>query len=183
MPYPTRSCAVIDFYTSVVCHVIQREYRNNMVKNDVDGGSRVKFFDTEVVIKKPESSLCLGKAYHYFDVVSISVVEFKDKHCNDDQPLVFSIKVFGKDGNDVKLYKQLTTIVPNDWNINLFAICLCEVVMKQSNTLFIYLSPEKDDSIEDISGLNLLYKESTSKLIFDSYSSLAQSFVDGGKYR
>ena len=55
--------------------------------------------------------------------------------------------------------------------------------MKQSNTLFIYLSPEKDDSIEDISGLNLLYKESTSKLIFDSYSSLAQSFVDGGKYR
>ena len=91
--------------------------------------------------------------------------------------------MFGKDGNDVKLYKQLTTIVPNDWNINLFAIYLCEVVMKQSNTLFIYLSPKKDDSIEDISGLNLLHKESTSKLIFDSYSSLAQSFVDGGKYR
>ena len=37
--------------------------------------------------------------------------------------------------------------------------------MKQSNTLFIYLSPEKDDSIEDISGLNLLYKESTSAII------------------
>ena len=84
MPYPTRSCAVIDFYTSVVCHVIQREYRNNMVKNVVDGGSRVKFFDTEVVIKKPESSLCLGEVNHYFDVVSISVVEFIDKHCNDN---------------------------------------------------------------------------------------------------
>ena len=63
----------------------------------------------------------------------------------------------------MKLYKQLTTIVPNDWNINLFAIYLCEVVMKQA---FIYLNPQKDDSIEDISGLNTLYKESTSKLIF-----------------
>ena len=89
--------------------------------------------------------------------------------------------MFGKDGNDVKLYKQLTTIVPNDWNINLFAIYLCEVVMKQSNTLFIYLSPKKDDSIEDISGLNTLYKESTSKLMFDSHSSLAKSFINDGE--
>ena len=86
------------------------------------------------------------------DVVSISVVEFKDKQRNDNQLLVFSIKLFGKDGNDMKLYKQLTTIVPNDLNINLFAIYLCEVIMKQTNTLFIYLSPEKDDYIEDISG-------------------------------
>ena len=130
MPYPTRSCAVIDFYTSVVCHVIQREYRNNMIKIDVDAGSREIFFDTKVVTKKPESSLCLGKVNHYFDVVSISVVEFIDKHRNDNQPLVFSIKLVGKDGNDMKSYKQLTTIVPNDWNVNLFAIYLCEVVMK-----------------------------------------------------
>ena len=78
---------------------------------------------------------------HYFDVVSISVVEFIDKHCNDNQPLLLSIKLVGKDGNDVKLYKQLTTIVLNDWNINVFDIYLCEVVMKQSNTLFIYSSP------------------------------------------
>ena len=96
---------------------------------------------------------------------------------------MLSIKLFGKDGNDMKLYKQLTTIVPNNWNIDLFAIYLCEVVMKQANVLCIYLNPEKDDYIEDVSGSNTLYKESTSKLIFDSYSSLAQSFVDGGKYR
>ena len=83
----------------------------------------------------------------------------------------------------MKLYKQLTKIVPNDCNCNLFVIYLCEVVMKQANTLFINLNPEKDDSIEDISGLNTLYKDLTSTLIFDSYSSLAQSFVDGGKYR
>ena len=72
----------------------------------------------------------------------------------------------------MKLYKQLITIVPNDWNINLFALYLCEVVMKQAHILFVYLNREKDDSIEDISGLKTLYKESTSKLLFDSYSSL-----------
>ena len=120
---------------------------------------------------------------HYFDLISISVVEFIDKHRNENDPLIFLIKLFRKDGNDIKLYEQLTTIVPNDCNINLFAIYLCEVVMKQVNTLFIYLNPEKDYSIEDISGLNTLYRKSTSKLIFDSHSSLAQSFVDGGKYR
>ena len=136
-----------------------------MITVDVDAGSRVKFFDSKVVTKKPESSLCLGKVNHYFVVVSISVIEFIDKHRNENDPLIFSIKLFGKDGNDMKLYKQLTTIVPNNWNINLFAIYLCEVVLKQANTLFKYLTPEKDDSIEDISGLNTLYKESTSKLI------------------
>ena len=106
-----------------------------MIAVDVDTGSRVNCFDSKVVIKKPESSLCLGKVNHYFDIVSVSVVEFIDKHRNENDPLIFSIKLFGKDGNDMKLYKQLTTIVPNDWNINLFAIYLCEVVMKQANTL------------------------------------------------
>ena len=89
MPYPTRSCAIIEFYISVVCHVIQREYRNNMISDDVDAGYRVSFFDSKVVTKKPESSLCLGKVNHYFDVVSISVVEFIDKHRNENDPLVF----------------------------------------------------------------------------------------------
>jgi len=154
-----------------------------MIAIDVEGGSRVKFLDTEHVTRTPESSSYLGKVNHYFDVVSISGVEFIDKHRNDNHPLIFSIKLFGKDGNNMKLYKQLTTIVPNDWNLNLFAIYLCEVVMKKANKISIYLSPVKDDSIEDISGLNMLYKVSTSKLTLDSYSSLAQSFVDGGKYR
>ena len=54
--------------------------------------------------------------------------------------------------------------------------------MKHDNTLFVYLNPEKDDNIGDVSGLNTLYKESTSKLMFDTYNSLAQSFVNGGKY-
>ena len=85
--------------------------------------TELKFlFDFKVVTKKPESSLCLGRVNHYSDIVSISVVEFIDKHHNENDPLIFSIKLFGKSGNDMKLYKQLTTIVPNDWNINLFAI-------------------------------------------------------------
>ena len=73
-------------------------------------------------------------------------------------------------------------IVPNDRTYNLFAIYLCENVMKNNNTLFFYLNPEKDDSIGDIPGLNTLYKESISKLIFDAYSSLAKLFVNGGKH-
>ena len=56
----------------------------------------------------------MGKVSHYYDVVSISVVEFIDKQRNDNDPLIFSIKLFGKDGNEMKLYKQLTTKVPND---------------------------------------------------------------------
>ena len=48
--------------------------------------------------------------------------------------------------------------------------------------LFIYLNPEKVDSFGDIPDLNTPYKKSTSKLIFDSYSSLARSFVNDGKY-
>ena len=91
-----------------------------------------------------------GEVSHYYDVVLISVVVFIDKQSNDNDLLLFPIKLFWKDGNDVKLYKQLTTIVHDDWNCNLFAIYLCGVVMKQANTLFIYLNPKKDDSTEDI---------------------------------
>ena len=82
----------------------------------------------------------------------------------------------------MKLYKQVTTIVPHDWTWYLFAIYLCEVAMKNDNDLFVYMNPENNDSVEDVPGLNNLYKESTSKLIFDSYSFLAQSLVNIGKH-
>ena len=36
--HPTRSCAVVDLFTPIICHVIQREYRN-----DVDAGSKVNY--------------------------------------------------------------------------------------------------------------------------------------------
>lgn len=82
----------------------------------------------------------------------------------------------------MKLYNQLTMIVPNDQSCDLFTIYLCEKVIKNDNTSFVYLKPEKDDYIGDIPGLNALHKKSTSKLIFDVYSSLAKSFVNGGKH-
>ena len=110
-----------------------------MDSDDTNTGCRVKFFDSRVVTKKPESSFCMGKVSCYCDIVSMSVVEFIDKQLNDNDPLIFSIKLLRKDGNDMKLYKHLTTIVPNDRNCNLFAIYLYEAVMKEAHTLFSYL--------------------------------------------
>ena len=105
---------------------------------------------------------------------SLSDVEFIDKQRNYNDIMIFSIKLFAKNDNDINLFKKLTTIVPHDWNCNVFAIYLWKVAMKEWNTLFDYLNSEKDDSVEDISGINMLYKESASKLVSDSYSFLAQ---------
>ena len=64
MPYATRSCAIIDFYTPIVFHVIQREYCYNMVSIDVGVVCKVKFFDSKVVTKIPDSTICLGEINH-----------------------------------------------------------------------------------------------------------------------
>ena len=85
-----------------------------MVSDDIDIGSKFKFFDFKVDTKKPDSVLCIGNFSHYYDVLSISVVEFIDKQPNDNNTMTFSIIFFGKDDNDVKLFKQLTTKVPYD---------------------------------------------------------------------
>ena len=110
-----------------------------MVYVDVGDVYKVKSFDSKVVTKKPDSTICLGDINHYYDVVSISTVEVNEKQGNDNDSTIFSIKIFGKNINEMKLYNQLTMIVPNDWSCNLFAIYLCENVMKNDNTLFIYL--------------------------------------------
>ena len=114
MPYATRSCAVIDFFTPIVCHVIQREFRYNMVSVDVGVVCKVKFFDPKVVTKSPDSTICLRETYHYYDVVSISIVELKDKQSSDNESIFLSIKIFGKCLNEMKLYNKLTMIVPSD---------------------------------------------------------------------
>ena len=93
MPYPTRWCAIIDFYTSIICHVIQREYRNNTVSDDIDTGCNVKFSDSKVDTKKSDSSLCMGKVSHYYYVVSISVVDFIDKQRIDIYLIFFSVLI------------------------------------------------------------------------------------------
>ena len=60
-----------------------------MVSDDVDVGYKVIFFDSKVVTKKPDSSLCMGKVSHYYDVVSISVIDFIDKQRNDNDTILF----------------------------------------------------------------------------------------------
>ena len=85
-----------------------------MISVDVNTDCRVKLFDSKVVTKKPQSLKCMGKVSHYYDVVSIIIIEFIDKQRNDNGSLIFSIKLFGKDGNDMKLYKQLTTVLLHD---------------------------------------------------------------------
>ena len=93
MPYATRTCAVIDFFASIVCDVIQREYRYNMVSIDAGDVYKVNFFDSKVVKKKPDSTICLGDINHYYDVVSISIVEVKERKGNDNDSTIFSIKI------------------------------------------------------------------------------------------
>ena len=102
-----------------------------MVSDDIDAGSKVKISDFKVCTTKPDSTLCMGEISHYYAVISISVVEFTDKQRNGYEMMIFSITLFGKHDNDIKVFKKLTTIVPHDWNSNLFALVLCEVVMKK----------------------------------------------------
>ena len=101
---------------------------------------------------------------YYRNIFSISVVEFMDKERNDNQMIKYSIKLIEKNDNDDKLYKELTPIVHHNWNSNLVALYL-SFFFEKGNALFVYLNPEKDDSVEDISGISMLYKKSTSKLI------------------
>ena len=96
MPYATRSCAIIDVFIQIVYNVIQREYCYNMVSVDVCVVCKVKFFDSKVVTKMPDSTIYLGDINHYYDVISISIVEVKEKQCKDNDSTIFSIKLFGK---------------------------------------------------------------------------------------
>ena len=56
----------------------------------------------------------MDKVTHYYDVGSISVVDFIDKQRSGNDTMMFSIKLFGIYENNIKLYKQLTTIVPDN---------------------------------------------------------------------
>ena len=93
MPYSTKSCAVIGFYTPIIYHVIQRKCRDNMLSDDVDAGSKVKFFDSKVDTKKPDSALYMGKVSHYYDIFSISVVLFIDEQRNNNDTMILIIIV------------------------------------------------------------------------------------------
>ena len=79
-----------------------------------------------------------------------------------------------------KKLMSLTTTVFNGWTPKLYAIFLCDLALRQSMWLCIYLDIKDDNSIESINGINVLYSENISKLKYDANSSLAHSFVKGG---
>ena len=66
-----------------------------MVSVDVGVVCKAKFFDPKVVSKLPDSTICLGEINHYYDVVSISVVELKDKQCSDNESIFYRLKYLG----------------------------------------------------------------------------------------
>ena len=82
-------------------------------------------------------------------------------------------------GVDV-LFSALTTLVPKSWTPKLYTIFLCDLALRQSMWMCIYLDIKHDNSIEFINGINVLYSESIFKLKYDANSSLALSFIKGG---
>ena len=88
-----------------------------------------------------------------------------------------------KDDRDKRvdvLFRTLTTLVPESWTPKLYAIFLCDLVLRQSMWMCIYLDIKHDNSIESINGINVLYPVNISKLKYNANSSLALSFIKGG---
>ena len=70
------------------------------------------------------------------------------------------------------LFRSLTTKVPESWTPKLHAIFLCDLALRQSMWLCIYLDVKHDNSIESINGINILYHENIPKWKYDANSSL-----------
>ena len=99
-----------------------------MVSDDVDAGSKVRFFCFNFCTKKADSALRIENVSYYRNMFLISVVDFMDKERNDNQMIKYSIKLTEKDYNDDKLYEELTTIVHHNWNSDLVALYLCKIL-------------------------------------------------------
>ena len=82
-------------------------------------------------------------------------------------------------GVDV-LFRALTTLVPEGWTPKLYATFLCDLVLRQSMWVCIYLDIKHDNSIESINGINVLYSKIISKLKYNANNSLALSFIKDG---
>ena len=78
------------------------------------------------------------------------------------------------------MIKELMTLVPEGWTPKLYATFLCDLALRQSMWVCIYLVIKHDNSIESINGVNIFYSENISKLKYDANSYLALSFIKGG---
>jgi len=178
MPYPTRSCVVIEAAVQFMGVLIQLEpfdYSSKIVDRQKLVYEMYHEETNHQEIPSPDINHDLTVKID--GVVKISVQKISQLDCNK-----FSINMFKHDHEkkvDV-LFRSLTTKVPESWTPKLYAIFLCDLALRQSMWLCIYLDVKHDNSIESINGINILYHENISKLKYDANSSLALSFIKGG---
>ena len=179
MPYPTRSCVVIEPAVPFMGFLVQLKPFDYSSMKIIDSQKLVYEMyheETNPAIEFPSPSIKYECTVKIDGVVKISVQKISQSDCNK-----FSINMFKHDHEkkvDV-LFRSLTTEVPESWTPKLYAIFLCDLALRQSMWLCIYLDVKHDNSIESINGINILYHENISKLKYDANSSLALSFIKG----
>ena len=183
MPYPTRSCVVIEPAVPFMGFLVQLEPFDYSSLKIIDSQKLVYEMYHEETIQHnvmPSPSIKHECTVKIDGVVKISVRKIKGT--KDSWRQNFSIDLFKHDhdkGVDV-LFKALTTLVPEGWTPKLYAIFLCNLALRQSMWLCIYLDIKHDNSIESINGINILYHENIFKLKYNANSCLALSFIKGG---
>jgi len=189
MPYPTRSCVVIEPAVQFMGFLIQLEPFDYSAKiADRQKLVYEMYHEENDPRELPSPGINHDLTVKIDGVVKISVQKISHSDCLTDGKTVwldfnkFSINLYKHDHEkkvDV-LFRSLTTDVPIDWTPKLYAIFLCDLALRQSMWLCIYLDVKHDNSIESINGINILYHENISKLKYDANSSLALSFIKGG---
>ena len=182
MPYPTRSCVVIEPATPFMRVLVQLEPFDYSSLKTVDRQKLVyEMYHEEINHHEKHSPSINHKCTVQTDgVVKISV--YKVIRVSDflmQKCCVNLYKHNNKNGVDV-LFRALVTLFPESWTPKLYAIFLCDLVLRQSMWICIYLDIKHDNLIESINGINVVYSETISKLKYDSNSSLALSFIKGG---
>ena len=183
MPYPTRSCVVIEPAVPFMGFLVQLEPFDYSSLKIIDSQKLVYKMNHEETIQHnaiPSPSIKHECTVKIDGVVKISVQKINGP--NELSLQKFSIDLFKHDhdkGVDV-LFRALTTLVPEAWTPKLYATFLCDLALRQSMWMCIYLNIKHDNSIESINRINVLYSENISKLKYDANSSLALSFIKGG---
>ena len=182
MPYPTRSCVVIEPALPFMGFLVQLEPFYYSSLKIIDSQKLVYEMYHEKPIQHnvmPSPSIKHECTVKIDGVVKISVQKINGP--NELSLQTFSIDFFKHDHDkrlDV-LFWALTTFVPEGWTPKLYATCLRDLALRQSMWVCIYLDIKHDNSVEYINEVNVLYLENNSKLKYDANSSLARSFIKG----
>ena len=188
MPYPTRSCVVIEPATPFIGCLVQLEPFDYSAMKIVDQQKLVyEMFQGESnSYEQPSPSINHELSVPIDFVTKISVNRDFGTRVSVGTSVflmkTLSVKLYKHDhdkGVDV-LFRALTTLVPDSWTPKLYAIFLCDLALRQSMWICIYLDIKHNDSIESINGINVLYPVYISQLKYDANSSIALSFIKGG---